>query len=126
MKRDSKVDLMRIIACAIVIGPHTYLPLIVNSNPDTSRVFIACLLADGVAVFWLINGFFLFKNKCYPILMKHTAKHILLPILLISIFVFYFNGWLTRGETLMESVRSMYWGILSFNGIGKREKDKDE
>ena len=103
MKRDPKVELMRIIACAIVIGTHTYLPSIVNGSPDASRVFIACLLADGVAVFWLINGFFLFRDKSYARLIQHTARHILFPMLLISTFAFYFGDWLTKGETLQQS-----------------------
>ena len=69
MKRDSKVDLMRIIACAIVIGPHTYLPLIVNNNPDTSRGFFGGLVGAGVGVFLVINGVFVFLNKFFTIFL---------------------------------------------------------
>lgn len=122
MKRDPKVELMRIIACAIVIGTHTYLPLLVDGIPDSSHVFIACLFSDGVAVFWLINGFFLFKNKSYAKLMRHTAKHILVPMLLISVFGFYLGEWITKGATLRQSVlhspedyKNLLNGLLSWS-----------
>lgn len=118
MKRDPKVELMRIIACAIVIGVHTCLPSIVNGVPDTSRVFISCLLADGVAIFWLINGFFLFKNESYSRLMRHTARHILLPMLLISAFTFYFGDWIAEGNTLIQGFdHTMEEYIALLNGL---------
>lgn len=129
MKRDPKVELMRIIACAIVVGTHTYLPSIVDGQADTGRVFISCLLADGVAVFWLINGFFLFKNKSYTSLLLHTLKNIIVPMLCVSLFVFYLGGWITDGESLAASVShtpdeylSLLKGVLSWSnavpGIG--------
>ncbi|MFQ6866632.1 hypothetical protein [Blautia sp.] len=61
MKRDSAVELLRLLGCLIVIGVHTCLGAMVNGNYDFSRTFIACLLADGVAIFWFITGFFLIE-----------------------------------------------------------------
>lgn len=46
MKKNPKAELMRIIAYATVIGPHIYLPSIVNDSPDTSRVLLP--------IFWLM------------------------------------------------------------------------
>lgn len=122
MKRDPKVELMRIIACAVVIGTHTCLPSLVDGQADTGRVFISCLVADGVAVFWLINGFFLFKNKSYGSLLRHTLKNIIVPMLLVSVFFFYFGGWITHGESLAASIShtpdeymSLLNGVLSWS-----------
>lgn len=123
-KRDPKVELMRIIACAIVIGAHTYLSPIVNERADIGRVFITCLCADGVAVFWFINGFFLFRKTDYGALLLHTAKNILLPLLCVTLFAFYFGDWLMKGEPLISSLshplsdyRDLFNGILSWNNV---------
>lgn len=122
MKRDPKVELMRIIACAIVVGTHTYLPSVVSGQADIGRVFMSCVLADGVAVFWFINGFFLFKNKSYGSLLRHTLKNIIVPMVCVSLFYFYLGGWITDGETLAASVshtpdeyKSLLNGVLSWN-----------
>lgn len=56
-KKNTNVELMRIIACLIVIGVHTCLSATSEGEVDMGRLFLACLFADGVAVFWLISGF---------------------------------------------------------------------
>lgn len=104
MKRDSRVELLRLVGCLIVIGVHTCLNVVVNGNYDFSRTYISCLLADGVAVFFLITGFFLFSNHDYVRLLKKTAKNFVIPMMIVSIVMFYFGGWLIEGTTLSESV----------------------
>lgn len=104
-KRDAHVELARILACVIVVGVHVCLPQIVNDQPDLGRTFISCFLADGVAVFWLITGCFLFNNSSYVKLIGKTAKHIVLPMVLLSVFIFFFGDFLQRGTTLLESMR---------------------
>ena len=58
MKRDPAVEFMRILACLMVIGIHTALYALVDSQWILSRVFCYCIVADGVAVFFMITGFF--------------------------------------------------------------------
>ena len=58
MKRDPAVEFMRILACLMVIGIHTALYALVGSQWILSRVFFYCIVADGVAVFFMITGFF--------------------------------------------------------------------
>ena len=58
MKRNPSVELMRIFACLVVVGVHTCLSAVSGDSVDKGRLFISCLLADGVAVFWIIMGFF--------------------------------------------------------------------
>ena len=88
-KREYDIELARILASMIVVGVHVCLPQIVNNQPDPGRTFISCFLADGVAVFWLITGCFLFQNTSYGKLIKRTGKHIVIPMAVLSVFIFY-------------------------------------
>lgn len=103
-KRECDIELARILASMIVVGVHVCLPQIVNNQPDPGRTFISCFLADGVAVFWLITGCFLFQNTSYVKLIKRTGKHIVIPMAVLSVFIFYFGDFLQRGTSLTESV----------------------
>jgi len=62
-------------------GGKEYLP---------SRVFLKCFWDDGVAVFWVITGFFLFYNFDYKQRLKKTFKHIFIPYTIYTILIFYF------------------------------------
>ena len=104
MKRDSSVELSRIIGSLIVVGVHVCLPAFTEMGCDRSRLFISCLVADGVAVFWLITGCFLFQNTSYVKLIKRTGKHIVIPMAVLSVFIFYFGDFLQRGTSLADSV----------------------
>ena len=58
-KIDPSIELLRIIGSLSVIGTHIKLEY--KSFTNFSKIFFACLCADGVAIFWLILGFFLIK-----------------------------------------------------------------
>lgn len=104
-RRDINVELLRIIGCLIIVGVHTCLYQIVDDRADIGRTFISCLLADGVAIFWMITGFFLFSNKSYIKVLKHALRHIGIPVISLSIVVFYFGDWIMWGqESLTESL----------------------
>ena len=62
-RKDTGVELGRIFGCLIVIGCHTYLPIVIHDNYDMSRTLVAMFCSDGVAIFWLILGFFPFQNR---------------------------------------------------------------
>lgn len=93
--RDYRVELLRVIGCLIVIGVHTALPVYNNNAADTSRLFISCIFADGVAIFWMIAGFFLFGNKRYSSVLSKAVRHIAIPMILFSLFYFYLGNWVT-------------------------------
>ena len=103
IKRDPAVETARIIGCMIVIGVHTCLSAQVNGRYDISRVFISCIVGDGVTVFWLIAGFFCFKND-YGKMLKRTWKNIGIPMITYTLIAFYFYGWLLDGTSLRESL----------------------
>ena len=50
------------------------------------------------------SGFFMFNNSDYKKLLIHTLKHIVVPMVIVSVLMFYFSGWLIDGESLYESV----------------------
>lgn len=104
MKRDPAVEFMRILACLMVIGVHTALYAQVDGQWIFSRVFFNCIVADGVAVFFMITGFFLFQSRSYKRLLKRTWKNLGIPVVLYSVFGFLFFGWLLDGEKLSISI----------------------
>lgn len=76
--KDIPVELARIFAAATVIGVHTYIGSQVSGEYDFSRILIACLIADGVGVFWMITGFFAFKSEggdTPKLLSKQSSEH---------------------------------------------------
>ena len=74
MKRDPGVEFMRILACLMVIGIHTALYAQVDGSWIFSRVFFNCIVADGVAVFFMITGFFLFQYDLIVFPDKNGAE----------------------------------------------------
>ena len=70
-----------------------------------SRTLVAMFCSDGVAIFWLILGFFLFKTENYLKMLQRTVSRIVVPLLLVTAFHFYFNAWLSGSvETIAESL----------------------
>lgn len=65
--KDSAVELARFFGALIVIGVHIWGGQIAAdpNNTEFSRRLIQCFVADGVAVFWIIAGFFMFRNFNY-------------------------------------------------------------
>lgn len=92
LKRDPAIELARWIGCLIVIGCHTYLPIISGDNYDAGRLFFGLIFADGVAIFWLIGGAFLFNNTEYSKLLLRSVEKILLPMFLIGFIYICFES----------------------------------
>lgn len=103
--RKASVELGRIVACLIVIGVHVALPMTVDNSYDISRLLFSCFVADGVAIFWLISGFFAFNDKYnYGRSVKKMFKSIVIPSAIYFLFCFYLSGWLLEGKGIKESI----------------------
>ena len=106
--KDLSVELLRIIGALLVIGTHSKQGFFVGESLSEVRVLIACLVGDGVAVFWLIAGFFFPGDSLPPGFylknLKKSVKRILLPMFSLIFVTFFFSGWLLDGQTLSESV----------------------
>ena len=100
MKKDPAVELARIFGCLLVVGVHCWINNFGVAIQSKSGTYIACIFADGVAVFWIISGFFIYKNYSYKQTLKRTVKSIVIPMLLLSAVMFFVlnnylngNGW---------------------------------
>lgn len=100
MKKDPAVELARIFGCLLVVGVHCWINNFGVAIQSKSGTYIACIFADGVAVFWIISGFFMYKNYSYKQTLKRTVKSIVIPMLLLSAVMFFVlnnylngNGW---------------------------------
>ena len=99
------IELLRILACCMVITIHTHLPVKTEDGGyDSSLVLLSCLIGDAVGIFWLIAGCFRFdKELDYKKTRKTTFKKIVIPMIIVSALVFYIGGFL-EGKTFSESV----------------------
>ena len=84
MKRNISVEIARVIACMHVICVHVCLPMVENGNFNFLRGIFSGICADGVAVFWLISGFFMFNNFDYRKTLKRTWKKIIMPLIIVE------------------------------------------
>ncbi len=103
MKRNANLELARVIACLMVIGCHVLLPACNNGVYEKGRVFFQCIFADGVGIFWLLTGAFLFRST-YSKALKSMLKKIVIPLVLFSIFSFFFCDTITNGTSVIESI----------------------
>lgn len=60
--RELGIELARIIACICVISVHVGLITRNEAGYIKGRLLLSCFIADGVAVFWMITGFFCSKR----------------------------------------------------------------
>lgn len=103
-RRDAGVELLRLFACLIVVGVHTCLPAMSTGTVDTGRQFLGCMLADGVAMFWMITGFFLLHNSSYAKVLRRSWRTVALPSVVFSVVIYYLGPWLMQGSPLPQSM----------------------
>ena len=108
LKRDYTIDLIRIIACILVIGTHCCLQAFNEyySQVDWSRLFEKCFLTDGVPLFFMITGFFLISRKDYKRVWKTTAIRILLPTFIYVVFVQIFYMFIVNKESFVWCLKN--------------------
>lgn len=102
--RDLSVEMMRCIACVFVVGVHMFVSQQFAGEYVFPRVFASCSLADGVSIFWMITGFFMFGNRSFVKMLKKTASKVLVPMVLLSVFAFFLFGWYAGFSSIGESV----------------------
>lgn len=105
-KYDYRVQLMRIFACFMVIGCHVRLEPVINGGLDKELLLLHGFYDDGVAVFFIIAGFFLFAVK--EPFWKYVGKtflRILIPVFLLMLCVQAFAGWIVDENAFLECLR---------------------
>lgn len=119
-QRDFSIDLMRIIACLIVISTHVCLQVL---NPcynriDWSRLLEKCFLVDGVSIFFMITGFFIANGRSYKKIWKSTILKILLPSFIYVLFSQIFYMFIINQESIIWCLKNAFSNI-NLIGIGK-------
>lgn len=105
LTKETSTELLRIFAILFVIGTHCKQSYFINSSPDVIRVLLTCFVGDGVAVFWTILGFYQWKEleNDYLLYLKKIFKKCFVPLFLFTIIMFYVNGFLFGGKSLLDS-----------------------
>lgn len=96
-KRDASVELLRLLACFLVIASHVNLEARnAVGQLSTGRLFITSLVDQAVAIFFFIVGFFLYNGKNLKKTAKKVAISIVIPfvmyLLLEPVFLSYCLG----------------------------------
>ena len=97
------LDVVRLIACLMVIEMHTSLPVKVNNNYSYCRVVIQCLVGDGVSFFWVLTGWNLFSNFNYKNRLISLVKKQVLPMLAMMVFSFFCTDHLLKSTSWSKS-----------------------
>lgn len=119
-QRDFSIDLLRILACLIVISTHVCLQVL---NPcynriDWSRLLEKCFLVDGVSIFFMITGFFLVNGRSYKKIWKSTIVKILLPSFIYVLFAQIFYMFIVNQQSIVWCLKNAFNNI-NLAGIGK-------
>lgn len=107
-KRDASIDLIRIVACIIVIAVHLSLRVLnqVYNRIDWSRLLEKSFLTDGVPLFLMITGFFLANGRSYKKIWKNTFIRILLPSIVYVVFSQVFYMFIINKENIMWCIQN--------------------
>lgn len=110
------VELMRLLACLIVIARHVF-----PENPDLTNnsqyVFVWSLLSDGVAFFWFITGFFMYsKSYSYKKTLKKLLTGVVIPMLIFNIISIALDN-LTNGRALFsaDNIGDEFFALITFS-----------
>lgn len=101
-KRDVTFELIRIVACFIVICLHTSTWYISGGSIDSQALLIKCFLQDAVPLFWFIMGYFLFRSKNFSKLFKKAFYQVIIPAFIVMLCSQILAPWLYGKATLMQ------------------------
>ncbi len=103
--KDIGVEFLRVLGCLIVIACHCVVAHKFDGVYYFPNTYIATLWADGVGVFWLIAGAFIFKGADAGKKLKNFSVKRLLPAIFAGGGVFYIYDWGTSDTTFFESIK---------------------
>lgn len=101
--KEHQIELIRIVACFLVIMAHSQIGVMLGNNLDNCRLAISTIFADDVPLFLLVTGFFFFGRvksnedifSTYTYKIKSFFTNIYIPTIiyiLISILFRYYTG----------------------------------
>ena len=123
--KDINVELLRVIACLLVIGVHLLPGYVAGDHVMKARMFMACICSDSVIYFWFIMGFFLFRNKPFKQVVTSAIKTVVIPAAVFVVATEILNDWITGNRTFIDciTVMNVDWkpiikSVLSWNATG--------
>lgn len=117
-KRDISVELIRVVACILVVAIHLSLQVFNQyySQVDWSRLFEKCFFTDGVPLFFMITGFFIANGRSYKKTWNGVWKKILIPVAIYVLFAQIFYMFITNKQTIMWCLQNAI-ANLNLQGI---------
>lgn len=131
-ERDTRIELLRTLACFLIILTHIRLKPISEGEILKTTVLLGCFMAASVDIFFLLAGAFLYEGeRDVWQTVKRFLLRILAPALLLVILTLIFERWILGAATLSECLKqcdlisilkaakngviclnSDYWGLL--------------
>ena len=113
-KRNVKVELLRVIACILVIWYHIRpLPLAFKPTGELSEtaIFFECICTVCVMTFFLITGFFIYDReggiiKSWLYFLKNFFIKIFPPFIIVSIICIVFHNYLISEASFMDCIHN--------------------
>ena len=117
-ERDISIDLIRLVACILVIGTHLCLQVFNEyyHEVDWSRLFEKCFFTDGVPLFFMITGFFIANGRSYKKIWKNTFFKVIIPSFIYVLFAQVFYMFFTNKESFLWCVHNAF-ANLNLKGI---------
>ncbi len=123
--RDVNVELLRILACIMVIVAHVR-PLLISDDGQIMDTALLCqaFAAPAVSIFFMISGFFAPKNPNFIKTWKRCVTGVLIPALVLVIVTGFLNGYLSGDMGFFESIahtdirllaKNTFEGIIGFD-----------
>lgn len=120
--KNHSIELVRIIACLLVIMAHSQLSVVEENAIVSGRLAFSTLIADDVPLFLLVTGFFLFGRiksdadiiPTFPYKAKSFLSRVYIPTIvyiLISIFYRYFSS-LGPNSTILDADWDYLWRFI--------------
>lgn len=108
-KRDVGIDLIRVIACILVVGTHVD----VMGTGDSTKLFIRLLFSDGVTLFFILSGFFFFR-KGFKDTLKRSLSSIILPGIVVMLLSYQFSSFIRNENTFLYCMTHLNFGVFHF------------
>ncbi len=126
-KQDLNVELLRIIACLMVIMIHVRPFPISGTTLRDAVVLIYVLNGPAVAAFFIISGFFINKNQTLSHILRRFLTGVILPAAAFVFVLGLIRLWIDHPEvSILESILSshpvtiftdMLQGFLAFDTV---------
>lgn len=104
--RDWRVELLRVIACFMVIIIHIRLYAFSGTTLRDSALLMYVLSGPSVAIFFLISGFFFQDTQSILHIWKRFLTSVICPTMVLIMALSFLRPWIAQPEiSLLQSIR---------------------